>query len=320
MNGFKHMNQLGKDKIPFLFMVDYNKADVRVYPLKELNEANDIKYQFHDISNFENPKVLDQKVQFEAKALAYPSYKKQFLQVKEALQEGNTYLLNLTASSPIQTNLSLLDIFHLAKSPFKMWVKGQFTFFSPESFIEIKNNTLSTFPMKGTIDANLPNAEATILADEKETAEHNTIIDLLRNDISMIGTNTRVKKYRYVEEINTHKGKLMQVSSQINAELSQDWNEHIGTYLDLLTPAGSITGAPKQKTCELIAEIEEHERGFYTGVSGIFTGETLYSAVMIRFIEQTKKGFVFKSGGGIHNLSQIEDEYQELIQKVYLPF
>ena len=65
-------------------------------------------------------------------------------------------------------------------------------FFSPERFVEIQQNTIRTFPMKGTIDANLVDAEQRIMTDEKERAEHNTIVDLLRNDISQVGTNTRV--------------------------------------------------------------------------------------------------------------------------------
>ena len=87
-----------------------------------------------------------------------------------------------------------------------------------------------------------------------------------------------------------------------------------------LLPACSITGAPKVKTCEIIREAEKYERGFFTGVFGIFDGVKLESAVMIRFIENTSNGLVYKSGGGITCFSNAKKEYQEMIDKVYIPF
>ena len=87
-----------------------------------------------------------------------------------------------------------------------------------------------------------------------------------------------------------------------------------------LLPAGSITGAPKKKTMEIIAEAETYERGFYTGVMGYFDGNSLDSAVMIRFLEQQADGsLIFKSGGGITSQSDLTSEYNEMKQKVYVP-
>ena len=87
-----------------------------------------------------------------------------------------------------------------------------------------------------------------------------------------------------------------------------------------LLPAGSISGAPKQKTVEIIREAERSDRGYYTGVFGIFDGRDLDSAVNIRYIEQTDHGLQFRSGGGITAMSKMEDEYQEMMDKVYVPF
>ena len=272
------------------------------------------------LTNHEPTKTNHQAIEFSSKSISYETYLTQFNQVKTELQKGNTYLLNLTCPSSVQCNLSLPEIYHQSQARFKAYVKDEFVFFSPERFVEIQQNTIRTFPMKGTIDANLVDAEQRIMTDEKERAEHNTIVDLLRNDISQVGTNTRVERYRFIDKITTNQGDLLQISSEICADLKPKWEEQIGSILDQLTPAGSICGAPKQKTCEIIREIEPYERDFYTGVCGIFTGDSLYSGVMIRFIEQTTNGLVFKSGGGIHNLSKPEDEYNEMIQKVYLPF
>ncbi|MDO8899321.1 MAG: chorismate-binding protein, partial [Bacteroidales bacterium] len=79
------------------------------------------------------------------------------------------------------------------------------------------------------------------------------------------------------------------------------------------------SGAPKKKTVEIILEAENYARGFYTGIFGIFDGLSLNSAVMIRFVEQTLDGLIFKAGGGITVNSKLTDEYTELMQKVYLP-
>ena len=89
--------------------------------------------------------------------------------------------------------------------------------------------------------------------------------------------------------------------------------------LAALFPCGSITGAPKPSTLKIIHDVEGYERGYYTGVMGYFDGENFESAVMIRYIENQLGNLIFKSGGGITALSNAENEYQEIIDKVYLP-
>ncbi len=84
-------------------------------------------------------------------------------------------------------------------------------------------------------------------------------------------------------------------------------------------PAGSISGAPKNKTLQIIRESEIEERGYYTGIFGIFTGNEIDSAVMIRYIEQNETGYVYRSGGGITFMSDPKKEYDELIKKIYVP-
>jgi len=93
----------------------------------------------------------------------------------------------------------------------------------------------------------------------------------------------------------------------------------MGDILLSLLPAGSISGAPKIKTLEIIKEVESYRRGFFTGVFGYFDGEQLDSAVMIRFIEQNPNQLIYKSGGGITIDSNVSLEYQEMLEKVYLP-
>jgi para-aminobenzoate synthetase component 1 len=173
--------------------------------------------------------------------------------------------------------------------------------------------------MKGTIDASIKNAEERLLNDEKEIAEHNTIVDLIRNDLSIVAKNVKVEKFRYVEEVKTSSKTLLQTSSLITGDLRDDFNENIGTIIFSLLPAGSISGAPKKKTVEIIKEAENYPRNYFTGIFGIYDGTNLDSAVMIRFIENVGDELYFKSGGGITFMSNPKIEYQEMIDKVYVP-
>jgi para-aminobenzoate synthetase component 1 len=161
--------------------------------------------------------------------------------------------------------------------------------------------------MKGTIDANIPNAKELILADPKEIAEHATIVDLIRNDLSRVSQHVRVTKYRYYEEIQTQEGIIGQVSSMIEGSLPHNYHEKIGDIIFKLLPAGSISGAPKNKTLQIIHEAENAERGYYN----------LESCVLIRYLQADN---AYRSGGGITSQSDLIKEYQEMIKKVYVPF
>ena len=173
--------------------------------------------------------------------------------------------------------------------------------------------------MKGTIDAALPNAHQSIMDDVKETAEHVTIVDLIRNDLSQVARNVEVTKFRYIDRLSTHDKELLQVSSEIRGDVGENWCEQIGDILAKLLPAGSISGAPKPETLKIIQQNEDFKREFYTGICGQFDGEQLDTGVMIRFIKQVDDQLIFCSGGGITSFSDAQKEYQEMVDKVYLP-
>ena len=208
-----------------------------------------------------------------------------------------------------------------------------FVCFSPETFVRIKGGRIYSYPMKGTLDASLPNAEKLLMEDRKEAAEHATIVDLIRNDLSRVAEDVRVDKYRYIDVLHTNKGDILQTSSEISGRLPEDYPHHLGEILDAQLPAGSITGAPKDKTMQIIQETEGYDRGFYTGIMGIYDQGELNSAVMIRFIEEEVfpsktenrmnyeaiRKLYFKAGGGITSKSDCRKEYEEVIQKIYLP-
>lgn len=314
------MNEWGKNGIPFLFVFDFLLQKPLVIRLDQI-DSREILYQVNQTSN------LSQTVSFqpEPKPLLtlempdFGQYGVAFNKVMHYLQRGDSYLLNLTMPVHISTNLGLKEIFLRSKAPFKLWLMDKCTIFSPEPFIRISDDMIYSFPMKGTIDATIPDAVNKLLGNEKELAEHYTIVDLIRNDLNMVSMDVRVEKFRFVEEITTIRGKLLQTSSLISGRLPENHLDRIGDIIVTLLPAGSISGAPKKRTVEIILEAEQYERGYYTGVFGIFDGTGLESAVMIRYIEQTPNGLIFKAGGGITVNSNMQDEYDELVSKVYLP-
>jgi para-aminobenzoate synthetase component 1 len=247
-------------------------------------------------------------------------YNRAFNLVHKNLAEGNSYLTNLTFPTEININTDLPEIFARSSARYKLLFKDEFVVFSPEIFVQINNRIIRSFPMKGTIDASIPGAEKKILSDPKETAEHSTIVDLIRNDLGMVASGVRVERFRYIEKIDTHEKSLLQVSSEISGTLPVDYASNLGNIIKQLLPAGSISGAPKKKTLEIISQSETYSRGFYTGVFGYFDGTRLDSGVMIRFIRKEQGKLFFCSGGGITARSKAENEYRELIDKVYVPF
>ncbi len=310
------ITELAKKREPFLFVLSYDLKKQFVQSLSELDD--NILFKIGHQRNY--PKQSREKAYYLKKyPLDFTLYKNSLDNVLEEIRSGNTYLLNLTFKTPIETNLSLKEIFTYAKAKYKLYFKNQFICFSPENFIEIERETIATYPMKGTIEASIPNAKEKILANEKEMAEHVMIVDLMRNDLGMVAKNIKVEKFRYVEKIVAGEKELLQVSSKITAQLPKEWRDNLGELLEKLLPAGSITGTPKQSTVKIINSIENYNREFYTGVFGIFDGKNLYSAVMIRFIENEEGKLYYKSGGGITIDSNAKSEYKELIDKIYLP-
>lgn len=310
-------NYYGNARTPFFFLIDFEQQKPLIFPLQEA-ENHGIYFNIQGKTNCPH-QVSQQTLSIEKHPMAFAEYKQGFELVQQHLQQGNSYLLNLTYPTEITGDISLEAIFHQTSAPYKCYLKDQFVCFSPECFIHIHDNKIFTYPMKGTINAALPDAENQLLNDEKEQREHYTIVDLMRNDLAMVAKNIQVTKFRYIDRILTQKGEILQTSSEICGELSENWQENIGSLLTTLLPAGSISGAPKAKTVDIIRQAEKQERGYYTGIFGIFDGESLQSAVAIRFISQKGEKFYFHSGGGITIQSHVEDEYQELLEKVYLP-
>ncbi len=149
--------------------------------------------------------------------------------MKDQILYGNSFLLNLTFPTRVNSSYTLEEIFRASKAPFKLFLEDELVIFSPERFVRIEGTTITSNPMKGTIDANIPGAHGRLISDLKEDAEHNTIVDLIRNDLSIIASDVKVNRFKYIDRIRTHQGELLQMSSEISGTLPEDFQSRLGS-------------------------------------------------------------------------------------------
>jgi para-aminobenzoate synthetase component 1 len=314
------LNKWGGGKIPFLFLVDFEIQQPIALKLVDVNQSQ-ILFSINGFSNHasDNNRQQNRRVTFQYVAEPINTYKAKFDFVKQRLVHGDSFLVNLTARTEIQSSFSLAKLYFLAKAKYKLFYRNEFLVFSPETFIKISKGKIFSYPMKGTIDGSIENAHEKILVDTKEMAEHITIVDLIRNDLSSVASEVKVNKFRYAEDVNTTSKRLVQISSEIEGKLPINYQSKLGDILVSLLPAGSVSGAPKKRTLEIIKEAEQEARGYYTGIFGYFDGDVLDSGVMIRYVERQGDKLFYRSGGGITAQSDLKKEYQELLDKIYVP-
>lgn len=368
LSAIKTINQLATEKIPFLFIASFDTAKNIVIPLNEINPL-EIAYDFNgrviqsnnsNVSAFETSYQVDKMEALQPtwikKPVSFERYDASFSKLMSHLQSGEIKLANLTFPTEIQCNLTLPEIFARTKAKYRIFLKDHFCSFSPETFVTIQNGTIKTFPMKGTINAGIPNAEQVLLENPKEIDEHETVAKEGVSDIALIASNAHISQFRYVDRITRGDGEILQTSSIIEGTLPVNFHENLGDLLYTILPAGSITGSPRERATEILSELEAYDRGFYSGVAGIFDGENLDSTVLIRYLERDTDiasretsetnasidsqshiethqdltlnaleeseilfRYTFKSGGGITAMSTAKSEYDELIEKIYLP-
>jgi para-aminobenzoate synthetase component 1 len=313
------MNAWGQQQVPFLFVVDFEMEKPFIARLSDLRES-EISFDINGYTNTSPAHVTDTPIEpLRVTPHDRKEYTRKFAHVFERLGYGDSFLTNLTVKTHVASNNSLQTLFRASRARYKLLFRNEFLVFSPEIFVQIRDRKIYSYPMKGTIDAAVPNAAQRILDDEKERAEHTTIVDLIRNDLSQVATRVTVNRFRYLDELRTSHKNLLQVSSEIVGELPDDYRSRLGSILVTLLPAGSVSGAPKVKTLEIIRQAEGEKRGYYTGIFGYFNGQQLDSGVMIRFLENQDGTYYYRSGGGITTQSQVDAEYQETIDKVYVP-
>ncbi|WP_283610689.1 anthranilate synthase component I [Faecalispora anaeroviscerum] len=243
---------------------------------------------------------------------------------KEYIREGDIFQVVLSNRLDADFEGSLLDTYRVLRttnpSPYLFYFSSddiEIAGASPETLVRLQNGVLHTFPLAGTrprgeTDEEDKRLEQELLADEKECAEHNMLVDLGRNDIGRISEfgSVRVEKYMEIERFSH----VMHIGSTVRGTLREDCDA--ADAIDSILPAGTLSGAPKIRACEIINELENNKRGIYGGAIGYidFTGN-LDTCIAIR-LAYKKKGKVFvRSGAGIVADSVPEREYQECIQK-----
>jgi para-aminobenzoate synthetase component 1 len=315
---FMEMDELSLQKVPYFFVIDFLSENVEIYQEHEIKKEG-LVIDFQEFSNSKETHTLNKKVVWKSFPETLKSFQIGFDKVQKNIRLGNSYLVNYTRKTRIETNLTLEEIFYHSNAKYKVFYKDFFVFFSPETFVMIIDGKIFTYPMKGTIDASIENAAEILKNDKKEKAEHYTVVDLLRNDLSMVADEVKVDQFQHIDFIKTQQKDLYAMSSEISGIIKPEYEGKVGSIMQKLLPAGSILGAPKPKTLEIILDAEGYNRGYYTGICGWFDGQNVDSCVMIRFIEKDGDQLYFKSGGGITHMSKLEDEYQEMKNKIYVP-
>lgn len=315
----EEINRLAAADTPFMFLIDFKGDRGLALELTRLDELS-ISCAIDGVEMGRRVESGSTPSPMEITPIPFSLYKQGFDTVMEHIRHGDTYLLNLTYPTCLGSGVNMSAIYCRAKSRYKFMLEGYFMFYSPEPFVRINNGSIYSFPMKGTISADHEDARERLLLDKKELYEHYTIVDLIRNDMAMISTDVRVEDFRYVESIETENGAILQTSTKIRGELPEDWASRLGDMLLAVIPAGSVSGAPKARSVQIIEDTEIDERGFYTGVMGVYEQGAVDSCVIIRYLEQTDDGrYYYRSGGGVTALSSAEQEYEELLTKIYVP-
>ena len=243
---------------------------------------------------------------------------------KRYIHEGDIFQIVLSNRLSAPFEGSLLNAYRILRtinpSPYMFYFSGtdvEVAGASPETLVKLQNGVLHTFPLAGTrprgrTEAEDAALEADLLSDEKELAEHNMLVDLGRNDlgrVSKFGT-VQVEKLHSIERFSH----VMHIGSTVRGEIRED--KDALDAIEAVLPAGTLSGAPKLRACQLIGELENNKRGIYGGAIGYidFTGN-MDTCIAIR-IAWKKNGRVFvRSGAGIVADSVPEKEYQECINK-----
>ncbi|MEM6396932.1 MAG: aminodeoxychorismate synthase component I [Bacteroidota bacterium] len=314
------LNRLGAERTPCFFLIDFKASEAKIWKTEEL-DARHVQFNFHGRGNdLSLPPPSDTELIAKAYFPKPEHYRIAFNIVEAGLKRGDSFLTNLTFPVPVELATDLYKVYAASRAPYRIWWKDNLACFSPETFVRIdEHGRISSNPMKGTA-LDQPGAAEKLISNHKEVAEHATIVDLIRNDLSRVATQVSVARYRYLDRLESPEGALLQTSSEIVGQLDDDWRSRLGTLLAGLLPAGSISGAPKPATLDIIRRAENRSRWYYCGIGGYFDGHKLDSCVLIRLIQQlSPMAHLFWAGGGITARSNWEDEYAELCAKVRVP-
>ena len=292
--------------------VEYEKALKRLHSIKELLHTGK--------KSFEGGKLLGEVTPLFSK----DEFSKMIGKAKHHIKEGDIFQIVL--SNRLQANFegSLFDTYRVLRtvnpSPYMFYFSGtdvEVAGASPETLVKLEDGILHTFPLAGTrprgkSEKEDKELETELLADEKELAEHNMLVDLGRNDLGKISKfgSVVVEKFHSIERYSH----VMHIGSTVRGEIRPEYDAL--NALEAVLPAGTLSGAPKIRACQLIEELENNKRGIYGGAIGYidFTGN-MDTCIAIR-LAYKKNGKVFiRSGAGIVADSDPDKEYMESINK-----
>lgn len=291
----------------------YNKAKLELKQLAELLRNGDKCSDTHGHLTTEVTPLFNKE-----------EYCSMIEKAKNHIHEGDIFQIVLSNRLSADFEGSLFNTYRVLRtinpSPYMFYFSGtdvEIAGASPETLVKLEDGVLHTFPLAGTrprgkTEEEDSELEKGLLADEKELAEHNMLVDLGRNDLGKISRfgSVQVEKLHCIERYSH----VMHIGSTVRGEIGEDFDA-----LDAVSavlPAGTLSGAPKIRACQLIAELENNKRGIYGGAVGYidFTGN-LDTCIAIR-IAYKKNGKVFvRSGAGIVADSVPEKEFQECINK-----
>lgn len=289
------------------------------YPLLYFEVFNHYKDLAEESQN--NEIILESKA-----TIDYQAYSKSIKKIKQEIANGNTYEVNYTYDYEIKTNADGLELYKnilpRQRTPYNAYIKNKYEeilSFSPELFFELEGNKIKTKPMKGTIQRGKNEKEDLkninfLKNDIKNRAENVMIVDLLRNDLGKIAKTGTVKVNKLFE-IETH-STLHQMTSEISAELPESTT--LFDIFEAIYPCGSITGAPKISTMEIIDKVEVGKREVYCGAIGLISSEKTVFSVPIRILQKksNEKSFSCRVGGAIIWDSTAKEEWEETLTKI----
>ena len=243
---------------------------------------------------------------------------------KHSIREGDIFQIVLSNRLSAPFEGSLFNTYRVLRtmnpSPYMFYFSGtdvEVAGASPETLVKLENGVLHTFPLAGTrprgkTDEEDQALEKDLLADQKELAEHNMLVDLGRNDLGKISKfgSVQVEKFHSIERYSH----VMHIGSTVRGQIREEYDALDA--IEAVLPAGTLSGAPKIRACQLIGELENNKRGIYGGAIGYidFTGN-MDTCIAIR-IAYKKNGKVFiRSGAGIVADSVPEKEFEECINK-----
>lgn len=312
-----------KNKMLFIVNMDIEEeAGVET----EYNRAQmELEKMIHLVRTGEPAKIQKGVLKSDIKALfSKEEYCQMVEKAKHYIREGDIFQVVLSNRLEADFEGSLFDTYRVLRtinpSPYMFYFSGEdmeIAGASPETLVKLQDGTLHTFPLAGTRPRGRNEEEDRQLEeglrkDPKECAEHNMLVDLGRNDLGKISKFGSVEVERYMDVLKySH---VMHIGSTVKGTIRDD--KDALDAVDAVLPAGTLSGAPKIRACEIINELEKNKRGIYGGAIGYidFTGN-LDTAIAIRIAYKKNNKVYVRSGAGIVADSVPETEYQECINK-----